>query len=57
MACSVCGRAHIPERCKDGQIEYLSGPYPCPLRDAAEPAADLWTIEPEPTAEGLEDLF
>lgn len=51
MACATCGRAHVPERCKDGQIEYLAGLFPCPLKAApvAPPPEDddPWTIKPE----------
>lgn len=67
MACSICGRREPPERCNEGYLEYLSGEYPCPFSKGLSPRnlVELPPIEhkrvqapePQPSAEGLEDLL
>lgn len=69
--CKLCGHPQAA-RCEGGQVEYVSGWFPCALKvgvQAGEPLPvlcpavrqdapdDLWTIEPEPSAAGLEDLL
>lgn len=71
MPCSICGRPQGP-KCEGGQVRYIAGLFPCALKAgilagppiihnpqviAPAPDDNLWVIEPEPSAAGLEDLL